>query len=308
MKNFILLFSFVSIFTNAQINRFFYEYKYIPDTTDPSNVKKEMMLLDVDKKGSDYYSHEKYISDSILNATLEKQMQAALSSGNFNFNTQNIKEGGEVSFRVTKQYPNYETHLFQSVGSERYKILAETKPKWNILPNKEKIGEYNTQKATASFGGREWTAWFTTDIPIQDGPYKFSGLPGLVVKVEDAQKQHVMTLVGNKITKEISKEEMQKTDLPSNIKMTKIGDEEIEVTEAKFKKVWKDYLNDPAKSLRQRMSSIGGSSGNSNTLTIIAGKDGKPLGNNDQALREIEKRERENLKKNNNPIEPDLFK
>lgn len=34
-----------------------------------------------------------------------------------------------------------------------------------------------TQKATCDFAGRKWIAWFTTEIPIQDGPYKFYGLP-----------------------------------------------------------------------------------------------------------------------------------
>ena len=69
---------------------------------------------------------------------------------------------------------------------------------WKILPETKKIGEYETQKATASFGGRERIAWFSKDIPFQDGPYKFHGLPGLIVKAEDSTGSHIMTLVANK--------------------------------------------------------------------------------------------------------------
>ncbi len=50
------------------------------------------------------------------------------------------------------------------------------------------------QKATTEFAGRKWTAWFTEELPFQDGPYKFRGLPGLIVKLEDATQSHVFEL------------------------------------------------------------------------------------------------------------------
>ncbi|WP_297063293.1 GLPGLI family protein, partial [uncultured Duncaniella sp.] len=40
--------------------------------------------------------------------------------------------------------------------------------------------------------GRNWTAWYTEEIPITDGPWKFGGLPGLILKVEDDKKEHIM--------------------------------------------------------------------------------------------------------------------
>jgi len=35
-------------------------------------------------------------------------------------------------------------------------------------------------------GGRHWIAWFAPSIPISEGPYKFSGLPGLIIKLSDS--------------------------------------------------------------------------------------------------------------------------
>ncbi len=54
---------------------FFYEYKFISDSTDKTDVKKEIMLLDIDKSGSKYYSQDKFIADSISKADLEKQLK-----------------------------------------------------------------------------------------------------------------------------------------------------------------------------------------------------------------------------------------
>ena len=55
---------------------------------------------------------------------------------------------------------------------------------------------YSVQKANAEFGGRIWNAWFTNDIPFSDGPYKFSGLPGLILKISDVTNSHNFELIG----------------------------------------------------------------------------------------------------------------
>lgn len=299
MKNNILLFLFFSIFTNAQVNRFFYEYKFIPDSNDKADVKKEMMLLDIDKNGSSYYSRDKFVADSTAMADLEKQIKGG--SGNININK--TERQGQVSYKVTKQYPDFKTYLFTKVSTDQYKVKEDTKPVWKILSDKQKIGEYNAQKATTTFGGREWTAWFTTDIPFQDGPYKFYGLPGLIVKIEDATGSHIMTLVGNKTIQAPAAETQM--EMPQNVRVFGIGGKEIEVTKDQYKKVWKAYVNDPSKNMREMMMR---NSGDSNTKVAFKVKtsDGKEISDPNQVFREMEKRTKESLKKNNNPIEPDL--
>lgn len=279
-------------------NRFFYEYKFISDSTDKADVKKEMMLLDIDDKGSNYYSQDKFVSDSTSKADLEKQLKS--SPSNITINRRD--KPGQVSYKVTKQYPDFKTYLFTRISSDSYKIEEDQKPEWKILPDKEKVGVYNAQKATTNFGGREWIAWFATDLPFQDGPYKFYGLPGLIVKIEDKTGSHTMTLVGNK-TIAIAAE--KQTELPQGIQIYGMGGKEIEIDEKQFKKAWKSYVNDPTKNMREMMMK---STETSKVVFKTTSADGKEISDPNQVFREMEKKAKEGFKKNNNPIEPDLYK
>ncbi|MEJ5049203.1 GLPGLI family protein [Chryseobacterium culicis] len=297
MKSKILFFMLLGVLASAQVNRFFYEYKFIPDSNNKQEVKTEMMLLDIDKNGSSYYSRDKFVADSIGKAELEKQLKAG--GGNISVNRR--ERPGQVSYKVTKQYPDFKTYLFKNVSTDKYKIKEDQKPEWKILPEKQKIGTYQTQKAVTSFGGREWTAWFTTDLPFQDGPYVFYGLPGLIVKLEDATGSHIMTMIGNKtIGAQADETEMQ---LPDNVRVLGIGGKELEVTKDQFRKVWKAYVNDPAKNMREMMMKSG--DGTKVSFKVRTG-DGKEISDPNQVFREIEKNTKEALKKDNNPIEPDL--
>lgn len=298
MKNISLFLLFISITAGAQVNRFFYEYKFIPDSNNKEDVKKEMMLLDIDQKGSNYYSRDKFVADSTSMAEVQKQMK----SGGGNINISRRDNQGMVGYKVTKSYPDFKTYLFTRISMDQYKVKEDQKPEWKILPEKQKIGAYNAQKATTSYGGREWVAWFSTDIPFQDGPYKFYGLPGLIVKLEDITGSHVMTLVGNKkMAAPVSETEM---DVPGNVKIMGIGGKELEISKSQYKKLWKDYVNDPSKNMREMMMRNGGD--NTRVSFKVRTADGKEISDPNQVFREMEKRTKESLAKNNNPIEPDL--
>ena len=49
----------------------------------------------------------------------------------------------------------------------------------------KKIANYNCNKATVNFRGRDYTAWYTIQLPFSFGPWKFNGLPGLILEITD---------------------------------------------------------------------------------------------------------------------------
>lgn len=57
---------------------------------------------------------------------------------------------------------------------------------WEMAEDTLTVLGYTCQKATTTFRGRHYTAWFTLEIPIGDGPWKLYGLPGMILKAEDA--------------------------------------------------------------------------------------------------------------------------
>ena len=70
------------------------------------------------------------------------------------------------------------------------------KLKWEISPRTKTIMGYDCQCATVTFRGREYEAWFTSDIPLSYGPWKFQGLPGLILEVKDSKNEYHFTANG----------------------------------------------------------------------------------------------------------------
>lgn len=67
---------------------------------------------------------------------------------------------------------------------------------WKIQEDTMSVLGYTCTKATCHFGGRSYTAWFAQNIPINDGPYKFYGLPGMILKIEDSEKLFQFQAIG----------------------------------------------------------------------------------------------------------------
>ncbi|MBF8457931.1 GLPGLI family protein [Kaistella sp. G5-32] len=278
---------FFGLMVSAQNTRVIYEYKFRPDSSKSDSLKTEWMYLDINKNGSKYYSKNSFESDSIVAESIKKQMASGARSISVSRNSQ----GGEVKDEVEKTYPDYKIYLISSLGNDAYKVLEDRKPEWKISPDKKQISSFKVQKATTDFAGRKWIAWFTTDVPVQDGPYKFSGLPGLIVDVSDETGSHKMELKGIKkiATTQIEDFDTKGKDIPFTRKKP------LDVSRKQYLKQLKQYENDPVQGMREILAQP-----NSKVKINVNGTE---ISDPKEVLRYMEKDARDEMKKNNNKIE-----
>ena len=270
----------------AQNQRFSYYYSFVKDTLNKQEVTKELMNLDITKNGSVFYSHDVHVSDSTMTAYYEKQIK---TTGSMNVDTKMMSQRkGTVKYRIIKEYPDFKISSVLNIGMDYYKVSDDRKLIWNILPDRQKIGEFNTQKATTEFAGRKWEAWFSSELPFQDGPYKFHGLPGLIIKLQDHTGTHQFELAG------ISKF----TDSPQNFSGFAGRNKVIEINRLQYRKLYLEDRNDPAKVLKQVMAN-----GATLKFTDQSGNDISPA----QMIKNKEQGAKAKNAKDNNIIELDLL-
>ncbi|OPC43957.1 GLPGLI family protein [Elizabethkingia anophelis] len=89
-----------------------------------------------------------------------------------------------------------EKYIIQDRAKNRYQY-EEEQPifKWTLNNETKEILGYNCKKATTEYRGRKYIAWYTEDIPINNGPYIFQGLPGLIMQIEDTKSHYSFTAI-----------------------------------------------------------------------------------------------------------------
>lgn len=106
--------------------------------------------------------------------------------------------------KLNKRIPDIEIIVEKEPGriihseehlKKNYIAFEEKFPEaWEISSDTATITGLLSYKAGCTWGGRTWTAWFSPEVPVSDGPYKFSGLPGLITKLESGDGDYVFTL------------------------------------------------------------------------------------------------------------------
>lgn len=169
-----------------------YSYSFPLDTLS-GNRYSDVMRLDIGRKCTHYYSWLAEMSDSIMYRARLENRSGGVSTIGF------LKDGERPQHEdIYFNYPK-DKHLFTwtRISHIEY-IYEETIPvlKWEILPDTDSVLGYGCIKASTEFRGRKFIAWFTPEIPIRSGPWKFSGLPGLILRVTDSENKFNWIAIG----------------------------------------------------------------------------------------------------------------
>ena len=164
----------------------------------------DVIRLEIGKTLSKSYSYETCRFDSA-------QATPGYSKRRVDAITKARREGGEdwlerafASFpklletaTVYKNYPKGKMMVLDRINDTEY--LYEDRmntQEWQLQTDTMTIMGYLCQKAVCEWRGREYEAWFTPDIPVSEGPLKFGGLPGLIMKLSDNLQEWTYEIEG----------------------------------------------------------------------------------------------------------------
>ncbi len=213
----VIFFLFIFFATNnlkAQNYQITYEVQFKP-VKEKDSLVKEYMALKVIKNKSIFYSLNKEKIDSLVSKFDYKEVSAISNS-----------------FLRIKVFKNFSKD-FCTIGGNFNQFnywYSEKKVNYYNIKKYGKYKDYIVDEAFADFGKRNWHLLFTNEIPINDGPYIFSGLPGLVVKAESLDGDYNFELI--EIKKLIDQGELMESK--QNINKDKL-----------IKNI-KDFIKDPA--------------------------------------------------------------
>ena len=175
-----------------------YEYIWQRDTLE-NKTSDDLLILQIGENMSKCYSYYSAEVDSISALpnwyeVMKKHLDYAFSKKEINTNDYPHKR---MKAYIYKNYPQGKMTVTDGLTLQYYEYEDELNAQqWEIRDSIKTILNYSCQMAVCDFRGREWTAWFTTDIPVSDGPWKLSGLPGLIMEAYDKGSQYVFTIVG----------------------------------------------------------------------------------------------------------------
>jgi GLPGLI family protein len=164
-----------------------YIYTDQNDTLKNGKSKTENMMLFLSKDASLYVSYDKiraaiHIDQKVRSMFKDTHQSTVITD------VKGLDEANQASYFAFPTENKY--YLKESVQMQDYLIEEPaTDIKWKITKDTASFSGINCQKATANFENKNWIAWFAPSLPFTSGPYKFNGLPGLIVEAHDEDEK-----------------------------------------------------------------------------------------------------------------------
>lgn len=195
-----------------------YSYSYLSDSTNTELRKEESFVLLIGEQHNLFKKEYYYYIDSLRYLNSKGLVSNKQVSRGF---TTYTPGNSLVNYFITEQHNNPELVITYLTTEGTWETKDTVKIQWTLGKESEHICGFDCKDAYTFFRGRKYIAWYAPDVPLPYGPYKFSGLPGLIIKISDIQNSHSFELKGlenhsfviireNKKTIKMSKEQCDK--------------------------------------------------------------------------------------------------
>lgn len=181
---YLLLLAFA--YVNAQSKssgEILYHFVHKTDSINKSIEKTDRFRLAFNQNFSLFKSINQEQRDSIYPIAARQSAVEFEKTGRFTMNYQGYNGGSKDLFYTDLKLNK--TYLKTKFNKVDYLIVENDFINWEILNDNKVIIDKKCQKARGFFKGRNYTAWFTSEIPTAIGPLKFNGLPGAILEISD---------------------------------------------------------------------------------------------------------------------------
>ncbi|PTS95810.1 hypothetical protein DBR11_20610 [Pedobacter sp. HMWF019] len=257
-----------------------YSFTHIEDTTQRDKPHEEQMVVLLGRNTSAYLSMDKITQDEQRRKTIEEQIKNSVP-GKFEIKvtgSQKRVTGVEIyMFANEKKMVSKQTLINNYLIEEPLPVID-----WKISSEFSVISGLKCQKATAHFKGRNYIAWFCQDLPFQSGPWKLSGLPGLIVEAYDTKKEVIFKFDGFEEVKNKAEEQEKEQIINGTVlKLSGLSSEDvlkaptislpkdgIKTTKKEFEKLNEAMKKDPTGFINSAMAGSGMVKANSKVNVI----------------------------------------
>lgn len=189
-----------------------YNYHYSFWRKDGVVIEKDIpFILLANQNQSKFYCPSTEFKDSLLSTpsgrAIEKEMFSAAAKAYVEKRDLSAMDAVVYHSRlyVTKDLAKSVSTTYDQAGMSDYGFYEEpfSEIEWKIVEDSTKtVMDYQCIMATTEYHGRKWTVWFSPEIPIQDGPWKLGGLPGLIMEARDLTGHHNFVATGIESSKQ----------------------------------------------------------------------------------------------------------
>lgn len=214
-------------------------YQQQPESEHP---KEDLLLLEVGNRVTRFYSYKTWQTDSLVRVTPPEQVLANL--GSFHSGVRDELFRDQTAGRLT--------HTDQ-IGMD-YLLYTEPLPAidWELEEGERTILGYACRRARCTFRGRNYEVWYAPDIAVSAGPWKFGGLPGLILAIRD----------------DAGVLDLEATGVEQRVEPIRMTDRNyMKTNRKKYLELKQKVMTDP----------VGYLTGNSNVRMTIKNEDGSPV-------------------------------
>ncbi|ROI10086.1 GLPGLI family protein [Chryseobacterium sp. H3056] len=170
--------------TDSMRGSFTYLLQFKPNIFNRDHIVKELYSLQISDKRAFFISENKIKFDSAFSSEYSKKSPV--------INMTHLPSSGS-NFLIIQTNDN--SQFFESVGMTLLSYNNPVITDWKLVDESMIINTFMCKKAEVHYKGRDWIAWYSTEIPLPYGPYKFNGLPGLIVKITDKSNDYQYEIV-----------------------------------------------------------------------------------------------------------------